>query len=535
MTSHSIYYTSTPIMYFVELLRSTAIRSVGVKFVQGIENISAQVKRRLIFVLSLIIFLGGVYDCQSGSTGPIDRELVNDDEKDNTTELGRVTGLQVELGNTQIILFWNTVDNAVGYNIYRGEEKIGEDDPTTKDLTYTDTELINGQEYSYRVSATANDGTEGPKSELIKGIPLGAPSAPMNLMSRPESQEVTLTWDAVNDVSYYRVYRNGLRIAGNITETTYIDTGLTNDIPYSYQVSAVLTVGSCFSCRAESPKTGSISVTPAMRIEGAPFITSIQPAGDGSLTLNWDTVDGAGHYKVYRGDTSDNITLAADNVTENTYTDMGLTNGQAYHYQVSAVNRGGIEGPRSSIVQGIPLPDAPSKPANLMSQPNNQEITLTWDMVTGASYYRVYRDNSQVANNITVNTYTDTGLTNGTSYRYQVSAVINAGSCSSCQVESERSNPLRVAPRRQRPISSLVSGTKIDPLKYVNTLIATGTTIRVSGTAIGGNHETNNPEGAHYPFGMTTFTPLNSLNTYDDGDSIWGAIRPLDALCLSKT
>ena len=68
-------------------------------------------------------------------------------------------------------------------------------------------------------------------------------------------------------------------------------------------------------------------------------------------------------------------------------------------------------------------------------------------------------------------------------------------------------------------VESLYSGIKINPMEYANTLIATGNTISVSGTAIGGNDETNNPEGAHHPFGMTTFTPLNALNTYVDGDN----------------
>ena len=60
----------------------------------------------------------------------------------------------------------------------------------------------------------------------------------------------------------------------------------------------------------------------------------------------------------------------------------------------------------------------------------------------------------------------------------------------------------------------------VDPLDYVDTLITTGAEIPTTTTA-GIPIRTNNYVGAHYPFGMSFFTPLNAVNVYRDGYS-WG-------------
>ena len=64
----------------------------------------------------------------------------------------------------------------------------------------------------------------------------------------------------------------------------------------------------------------------------------------------------------------------------------------------------------------------------------------------------------------------------------------------------------------------------VDPINYVDTLIATGTTISPSnpGNTLQGNKRTNNYVGAHYPFGMSLFTPMNAINAYRDGDATYG-------------
>jgi len=80
--------------------------------------------------------------------------------------------------------------------------------------------------------------------------------------------------------------------------------------------------------------------------------TNLVPvAGDGQVTLSWTGSTGATFYNIYRAMTlnSEGATPYRTGVTTTTFTDMGLTNGTTYYYQVSAVGPAG-ESPRTGEV-----------------------------------------------------------------------------------------------------------------------------------------------------------------------------------------
>jgi len=102
----------------------------------------------------------------------------------------------------------------------------------------------------------------------------------------------------------------------------------------------------------DTPSEGDTSVPSAPRNLQA-------SAGDGQVELTWDVPsdDGGGSitdYKIYRGTTSGSLSYhhSVDGSTTS-YTDSGLTNGQTYYYQVSAVNSAG-EGDKSAEVSATP-------------------------------------------------------------------------------------------------------------------------------------------------------------------------------------
>lgn len=76
-----------------------------------------------------------------------------------------------------------------------------------------------------------------------------------------------------------------------------------------------------------------------------------------------------------------------------------------------------------------PVPPAPSPPANLVAVPGSTIVDLSWDASVGAVTYNVKRSltnggpYSLVAGSQTGLTYQDTGLDNGTTYYYIVTAV----------------------------------------------------------------------------------------------------------------
>ncbi|MFA5896389.1 MAG: fibronectin type III domain-containing protein [Thermoplasmata archaeon] len=159
----------------------------------------------------------------------------------------------------------------------------------------------------------------------------------------------------------------------------------------------------------------------------------------GSVRLSWDTPRSYGTpilgYTIYRGDQSGEEVWHASVGPTNTYVDATVTNGQTYYYRVTAVNGAG-EGAPSNEVSATPA-TVPTAPPNLQAATGDAQVTLTWQAPSAngespITNYKVYR--GTVSGSLTlvttlgnVLTYTDTGLTNGVTYYYAVSAVNSVG------------------------------------------------------------------------------------------------------------
>ncbi|MGE5328914.1 MAG: fibronectin type III domain-containing protein [Deltaproteobacteria bacterium] len=89
---------------------------------------------------------------------------------------------------------------------------------------------------------------------------------------------------------------------------------------------------------------------------------------------------------------------------------------------------------------------APPSSPTLSAATSNTQISLSWNTVAGAASYKLKRASTAggpyttIAENVTSAAYTDTGLTNGTTYYYVVTAVNSAG-------ESTNSNEASATPQ----------------------------------------------------------------------------------------
>jgi hypothetical protein len=88
----------------------------------------------------------------------------------------------------------------------------------------------------------------------------------------------------------------------------------------------------------------------------------------------------------------------------------------------------------------------PGFPTNLTATPGNAQVALNWTAPAGATSYNLYRGTtaggegtSPYMTGLTATTFTDTGLSNGTTYFYQVTAVNSNG-------ESARSAEVQATP-----------------------------------------------------------------------------------------
>ena len=68
-------------------------------------------------------------------------------------------------------------------------------------------------------------------------------------------------------------------------------------------------------------------------------------------------------------------------------------------------------------------------PANINSVVNERNVTITWNSVSNAVYYRLYRDGELIANNLLTTSYTDSNVTYGI-HSYYVKSVKSDGTMS---------------------------------------------------------------------------------------------------------
>jgi hypothetical protein len=196
--------------------------------------------------------------------------------------------------------------------------------------------------------------------------------------------------------------------------------------------------------------------------------------GNAQVTLSWAASSGATSYNVKRSTVSGGPYTQVASPTGTSYVDTSLTNGTKYFYVVSAVNASG-ESANSAEVSATPTAPQtpPPTPTNLQATAGNAQISLSWSASTGATSYNVNRSTtsggpySQIATSCP-NSYTDSGLTNGTTYYYVVSAVNSSGqSANSTQASATPIAPtapvnpdvtITIDPTQTHPISPYIYG-----------------------------------------------------------------------------
>lgn len=244
---------------------------------------------------------------------------------------------------------------------------------------------------------------------------------------------VTLSWsETADDVTGYRVYRYDPEqekyvYLKSTKNRSYTDENVSSGKTYQYKVRCYWTIG---GTNYYGNYSSVVSVTtPPAKVSGV----STAVRSSTYLTLSWDKVSGASGYRIYRYNTDAQayekvITLTSGSTVS--YKITGLAAAKEYQFKVRAYRK--VDGVTTWGSASAAYKDStkPGQTKSLKASSKSSAVTLTWNKVTRASGYQVYRYNSKtkkyeklatVKGNATFS-YKNTKLKKGTTVKYKVRA-----------------------------------------------------------------------------------------------------------------
>ena len=302
----------------------------------------------------------------------------------HTLELiGRSSGLSVD----SVMLVADPTCVPVDFGDNCGPAGIGPADttpPTTELTSPTDGDTVSG---SVSLAATANDDTAVAKvAFLVDGTVVGTATA----------APYTFSWDS-----------------------TTVPDGTHTVMSQAYDTS-----GNSAESEPISVTTLNADTTPPT----APTALVATASSATSVSLTWTAAtddNGVTTYLVFRDGTQ------VGTSTSTSYSDTNLTQLTPYTYTVYATDGAGNVGPASDPSTAT-TPDGtpPTAPATLTaSYVSLNQVNLAWSAATdnvGVTGYVLTRNGVQISQSTGL-TFTDSGLTDGTTYSYSISAVDAAG------------------------------------------------------------------------------------------------------------
>ena len=242
------------------------------------------------------------------------------------------------------------------------------------------------------------------------------------------SSKISLTWDAVNNVNGYNVYRDGQKIA-TVTEPTFEDSKLNHETQYCYAVTTITSYGE--SGLSEETCATTLEPTEAQ----TPANLNATAESGSTIVLTWDESAEAASYNVYQG-----TDLIASDIVSTMYIVNGLEAETEYCFSVSAVNKLG-ESAKSESACATTLEDSGNDPIEPEPDPeptlaapvvkaeatSDTTIVLSWKPVEKAERYNIYSGTETIKMALNDTTYTVTGLEAETQYCFNVVAINREG------------------------------------------------------------------------------------------------------------
>ncbi len=224
-----------------------------------------------------------------------------------------------------------------------------------------------------------------------------------------ETGKPVLSWAAVSgNVSGYKVTRATSKSGtyytqATVTDTTYTDTTAKAGKTYYYKVKAISGDNGVHDSLSSSYKSRTCDLP-------QPDLDATRSETTGKVKLTWNKISGADKYEVYYSTTETGSYKKLYTTSKTYYTHSAATVGVRYYYKVRAIDSdksaaNSAYSPWLSWVRVCAMPEI-----TLSNVSSTGKIKVSWEKVTGATNYEVYRYND------TTGQYDLIGLSSGTSY-----------------------------------------------------------------------------------------------------------------------
>lgn len=235
-----------------------------------------------------------------------------------------------------ITLFWEEMENADGYRIYKRE--VGgkfKGIKSTSDTEYTAKKLNANTKYEFRIRAykVNEDGSKdfGPYCEPYSCTTKLATVQNLKFQSSTTTS-ITVSWDKVEGAEYYGVFygicgKDGYKLAGKTESNSLKIENLSSSNRYKFKVIA-------------KSQTNTSSYSDLIRLYTTPkrgVKPQVAAKDSASITLKWEKMGKANTYYIYASSYPDKKYKKVAETKELTYTYKKKTPKKAYYFKIAPV------------------------------------------------------------------------------------------------------------------------------------------------------------------------------------------------------